>query len=85
MHDGSMVMLKKLENEYDPRDRWQALHMLEDAQRNNWLVTGLIYVDPEAPSLFDIYNLPEMPLNRLPNEKLRPSAVMLDQLNTQLY
>ena len=84
MHDGSQVILKKLEKEYDPRDRWQALHMLEDAQRNNWLVTGLIYVDPDVPSMFDLYNLPETPLNRTPNQKLRPSAVVLDEINRSM-
>jgi len=83
LHDGSMVILKKLEEEYDPRDRWQALHMLEDAHRNNWLVTGLIYVDPDAPNLFDVYNIPDTPLNRTANEKLRPSCEDLERINDQ--
>ena len=55
--------------------------MLEDAHRNNWLVTGLIYVDPDVPTLFDIYNIPETPLNRTPNEKLRPSPEVLEKIN----
>jgi len=33
LHDGSVVVFKKLENDYDPTDRWQALHMLEEAER----------------------------------------------------
>lgn len=85
MHDGSQVVLKKLENEYDPRDRWQALHMLEEAHSHNWLVTGLIYVDPEVPSLFDIYNIPNTPLNRTPNAKLRPSREALDEVNRLMF
>jgi 2-oxoglutarate ferredoxin oxidoreductase subunit beta len=28
LHDGSMVILKKLEIDYDPTDRWQALRMM---------------------------------------------------------
>ncbi len=48
LFDGSKIVLKKLESEYDPCDRWQAMHMLEEAHLNNWLVTGLIYVDPES-------------------------------------
>lgn len=84
MHDGSVVILKKLEADYDPTDRWQAMHMLEEAQQNNWLVTGLIYVNTQAPSIYDLYNMPETPLNRLPAEKLRPSRASLDELNNQM-
>ena len=51
MHDGSTVKLKKLEHDYDPTSRWRALQMLEEAQRNDWLVTGLIYIEtgPAGP------------------------------------
>jgi hypothetical protein len=31
------------------------LKILEDAERNNWLVTGLIYVNPEQPSFMIIW------------------------------
>ena len=78
-------MLKKLEKEYDPRDKWQALRMLEDAQINNWLITGLIYVAPETPTLFDFYNIPETPLNRTPNDKLRPTEQDLEEINRRMF
>jgi 2-oxoglutarate ferredoxin oxidoreductase subunit beta len=81
LHDGSQIILKKLEKDYDPTDRWQAFRILEAAQKNNWLVTGLIYVDPTQPTMFDAYDLPETPLNRLSADKLRPSRGMLDQIN----
>lgn len=85
LYDGSVVRLKKLESEYDPTDKWQALHMLEDAANNNWLLTGLIYVDPDVPTLFDKYNLPDTPLNRLPVEKLRPSLESLELINQSMF
>jgi 2-oxoglutarate ferredoxin oxidoreductase subunit beta len=81
MHDGSLVLLKKLENDYDPTDRWQALRILEDAQRNNWLITGLLYINPEIPSLIDMYDLPEQPLNRMTQAQLRPQKSVLDEIN----
>ncbi len=81
LHDGSTIILKKLEKDYDPTDRWQALRMLEEAQRNNWLVTGLIYYEPNRPALTDLYNLPETPLNRLPPGDLRPAPATLAELN----
>jgi 2-oxoglutarate ferredoxin oxidoreductase subunit beta len=84
LHDGSVVVLKKLEQDYDPTDRWQALHMLEEAQRNNWLVTGLIYFDPTKPSMFDLYNLPATPLNRMEASRLRPTPDVLESINRSL-
>jgi 2-oxoglutarate ferredoxin oxidoreductase subunit beta len=84
LHDGSVVILKKLEKDYDPTDRWQAMHMLEEAQQNNWLVTGLIYLNTAPPSIYDLYNLPGTPLNRLTEEKLRPSKDSLDALLAEM-
>ncbi|HVN52811.1 MAG TPA: 2-oxoacid:ferredoxin oxidoreductase subunit beta [Anaerolineaceae bacterium] len=85
LHDGSMVVLKKLEKDYDPTDRWQALHMLDEAQKNNWLVTGLIYVNPFAPSLFEYFHLPDQPLNRLTERQLRPAPETMDKVNAMFY
>ncbi len=84
LHDGSVVVLKKLEKDYDPTDKYQALQMLEEAERNRWLITGLIYVDPGQPALYDYMNLVEEPLNRVPAEKLRPSAEALQKINQSM-
>jgi len=85
MHDGSMVILKKLEQDYDPTDKWQALEILEDAEKNNWLVTGLIYVNPEQPSLYDYLDLVDEPMNRIKAEDLRPSPATLEKINQDMY
>jgi 2-oxoglutarate/2-oxoacid ferredoxin oxidoreductase subunit beta len=82
LHDGSVVRLKKLENDYDPTDIYRALHLLEDSEKKQLLVTGLIYVDTERPSLFDLYNLPETPLNRLTEDQLRPTRESIDMVNS---
>jgi 2-oxoglutarate ferredoxin oxidoreductase subunit beta len=84
MHDGSVVILKKLEADYDPTDRWQALHILQEAQEKNWLVTGLIYFNPEPPSIYDLFNLPDEPLNRMTEAQLRPSKTTLTEINNSL-
>jgi len=59
--------------------------MLEDANRKNELITGLIYINPTQSSLFDLYDLPDTALNRLPAEKLRPSPESLDEINKIMY
>ncbi len=83
-HDGSVVVLKKLETDYDPTNKWQALKILEEGERDHYLVTGLIYVDPDQPSLYDFMNLTEEPLNRIPNSKMRPSKESLDKINQSM-
>ena len=84
LHDGSVVILKKLEQQYDPTDKWQAMKVLEEGEQNNWLVTGLIYVDPDQPSLYDYLDLCDEPMNRMPSEKLRPAPETLEILNENM-
>lgn len=84
LFDGSSLILKKLDKEYDPTNRWEAIHMLEDAHRSNELVTGLIYIDPDQPTMYDHYNLPDEPLNRMKESQLRPSRQSLDAINASM-
>ena len=85
LHDGSTVKLHKLERDYDPTDRVEAVRMLEEANRCDCLITGLIYIDTEQPSLVDIYNLPDTPLNRLPESRIRPARETMQKVNDLMF
>jgi 2-oxoglutarate ferredoxin oxidoreductase subunit beta len=85
MHDGSSIVLKKLEADYDPTSRFAALQKLEEAQQNNWLITGLIYLDPSKPSLNDKYNLTGTALNRLTEKDLRPGPETIKGINEMMF
>ncbi|MBN1145718.1 MAG: 2-oxoacid:ferredoxin oxidoreductase subunit beta [Anaerolineales bacterium] len=85
MHDGSRVVLKKLEVDYDPCDRSEAMRILEQANAKQWLLTGLIYYNPHPPSLVDIYNFPETPLNRLGERRLRPPRETIQSVNDLMF
>lgn len=85
MHDGSTVILKKLDQDYDPTNRWEALRVLEEGQRNNWLVTGLLYYDPTVPPFFDHFHLPQKPLNRLTEGELRPPRAEMARVNQMMF
>lgn len=85
LFDESVLVLKKLAKDYDPTSRWEAFRMLEEAYNHDLLVTGLIYVDPDRPTLHDKYDLPEEPLNRLPNSKLRPPKESLEIVKKLLF
>lgn len=85
MHDGSTIRLRKLGKDYDPTDRRGAFEILEQSEKENSLVTGLIYIDSKRPTIIDVHNLIDTPLNRLSEEDLRPSSDTLALINTQLY
>ncbi len=85
LHDGSTVILKNLEKDYNPTDRMEALRVLEEARLKNWLVTGLIYVDAGRKSLTEQYNLVDQPLNRLTEAELRPGPEMMQKVNDLMF
>ncbi len=85
MHDGSSIILKKLEKDYDPTDRAHAFQTLEEAQKNDWLLTGLIYIDTSKPTLTDIYNLVDTPLNRLTEAEIRPVRQTIEKINAMMF
>ncbi len=81
LHDGSTILLKKLGRDYDPTDRSAAITILEESNACQCLITGLIYINPNQPSMVDMYNLTEKPLNRLTEVELRPKRETLLELN----
>lgn len=86
MHDGSSIFLKNTDRDYDPTNRVQAMQLLIEAQQNNQLLTGLIYLEPvHRPVLSEQYNLPEKPLNRLTEEELRPAPETIEKINHLMF
>ncbi len=79
MHDGSHIRLKQVERDYDPRQRRQALHLLEEAQREQLFLTGLLYYEEPRPLLAETLNLSQTPLAELGDRQSRPTAAQLEQ------
>jgi len=84
LHDGSTILLKKIERDYDPTSKAAALDLLTKSYENHYFATGLIYIEEPKQSIFDIFNLGEEPLNRLPVERMRPEKAALDSINAAL-
>ena len=85
MHDGSVIVLKNLEKGYDTSSRYEALRVMEEAQQNGWLLTGLLYMDTTKPTLTQMYDLVDTPLNRLTEADLRPDRSMIDKVNALMF
>ena len=83
-HDGSVLRLRKTDAEYDALDRVKALNYIAEHQAKGELVTGLLYVDPDAEDLHAHLNTVDAPFNRLGAKELCPGSAMLEKLNASL-
>jgi 2-oxoglutarate/2-oxoacid ferredoxin oxidoreductase subunit beta len=84
MHDGSRLRLHKLEAEYDPTDRIEAVRRLMEAHEKQEVLTGVLYVNPKAPTFIDMLNMTEQPLATLPESVTRPRREVLEQCMEEL-
>jgi 2-oxoglutarate ferredoxin oxidoreductase subunit beta len=84
MHDGSRILLKKLEEDYDPSDAVQALQRLHKATTEGTMLTGLVYLRPEKKSFIDLLNMTDRPLYTLTEADLRPPREALDKIMRDL-
>ena len=83
LHDGSKILLHKLEQDYDPSNRIHALEVLHEAARRGEVLTGIIYLDTSRPTFTEVLNLCDEPLALLPEERVRPSREVLEQINEE--
>lgn len=81
MPDGSILRLRKLRSDYDPHDRLAAARFVSEKQSKGEVVTGLLYVNPDAKNTHDVLNLVDRPLNALGEKDLCPGSSALDAIN----
>ncbi len=80
LHDGSRVLLRKLDASYDPTHRGKAMNYLREKLRQGEHVTGLIYMDEKSPELHAVNNTTSTPLNTMPYEKLTPGRKGMEKI-----
>ena len=80
LHDGSRIVLRKVDDDYNPFDANAATAYIRDHQEQGEIVTGLLYMDEEAQDLHAMNNTPTTPLNALEPSKLIPGAANLAAL-----
>jgi 2-oxoglutarate ferredoxin oxidoreductase subunit beta len=83
-HDGSTLFLRKLAADYDVHDRIAAMTYMQERHAVGEIVTGLLYVDPEAGDLHDGLNTVDAPFNVLTEAELCPGSSALHRLNAAL-
>jgi 2-oxoglutarate ferredoxin oxidoreductase subunit beta len=80
MHDGSKIVFRKVNEDYDPTSRAAAFSFLRDSVNAGEIITGLLYIDAEAGDMHDLSGSVDTPLAKIPYEELNPGSKTLDTL-----
>lgn len=83
-HDGSVLRLRTLSDEFDVHDRIAAMNYLHQRQAEGEVVTGLLHIDPEPEDMHSHLNTSLRPLNQLDEAVLCPGASALERINAAL-
>ena len=82
--EGGILKLRKLEADYDPSDRINATTHIARAAEKGEVLTGLLYLAPDAEDLHKHLNTFDKPFNALGEKDLCPGAGMLEKINAAL-
>jgi 2-oxoglutarate ferredoxin oxidoreductase subunit beta len=84
LHDGSHLMLRKLEEEYDPSNRMGAVLKLEQTASQGEVLTGVFYVDTKKPNFMEALDLHPTALAHMKENHLRPPQSVLEEIMEEL-
>jgi len=83
-HDGSVLRLRKVAEDYNVHDRIAAMNYLQERQAAGEVVTGVLYLEAEAQDLHDYLHTVDKPFNTLGDGELVPGAAALEKFNQSL-
>jgi 2-oxoglutarate ferredoxin oxidoreductase subunit beta len=83
-HDGSVLKLRKTVTDYDPTDRLNAMNQIARHMAKGEVLTGLLYVEPDAEDLHQHLNTYEAAFNTLTEKDLCPGSAVLEKINASL-
>ena len=84
MHDGSTLLLRKLEDDYDPTNKTEAIKRVMQSHEAGEVLTGVLYLNTTAPNFLDMINMTDQPLATLPESATRPSREALEECMEEL-
>ncbi len=80
LHDGSTLVLRKVDQEYDPTSRAAAFKYLRQRFNEGEIVTGLLYIDDERREMHDLMGNVDRPLSELELGTLHPGKAGLRKI-----
>jgi 2-oxoglutarate ferredoxin oxidoreductase subunit beta len=82
--EGGILKLRKLAADYDPSDKINATTHIARAAQQGEVLTGLLYLAPDAEDLHAHLNTYPESFNKLGADKLCPGNGMLEKINAAL-
>jgi 2-oxoglutarate ferredoxin oxidoreductase subunit beta len=83
LHDGSRIVLRKVDESYDPTSRGAAFAYLRERFNAGEITTGLLYIDDSRKEMHDLMGNTRTPLSQLPLDTLHPGADELHKINNR--
>ena len=83
MHDGSVVKLRKVAEEYDPTDRRGVFDYLHETGAQGEIATGLLYMEQAGADMHGFRGTVDRPLVDVPYETLCPGGAALEELQRE--
>ncbi len=80
LHGGSKIVLRKVDNRYDPSSRAAAFKYLREHFNAGEITTGLLYIDESRKEMHDLMCNVDTPLSQLPLDTLHPGAAELKNI-----
>jgi 2-oxoglutarate/2-oxoacid ferredoxin oxidoreductase subunit beta len=84
LHDGSTIVLRKVDNAYDPTNKAQAAAYLRDRQAAGEITTGLLYIDESQREMHDLSGSSAVPMSQIPYDVLTPGSDMLQKIQSRM-
>ena len=83
LHDGSVVRLSKVADGYDPTNRQAVQAELQRIHAKGEVATGLLYLDTKAVEMHQMSGTVDVPLTKIPYQKLCPGSAKLEALQNK--
>ena len=83
LHDGSHIVLRKINKDFNPTDRISAMSNLQKNNAAGEITTGLLYVDESVAEMHELNNTSSTPLVDLPYDKVCPGNDMLQKIQAR--
>lgn len=83
LHDGSKIILRKVDSEYDASSRAAAFAYLRDRFNAGEITTGLLYLNESRDEMHELMGNTETPLSQLSLDGLHPGKQELKKLQNR--
>jgi 2-oxoglutarate/2-oxoacid ferredoxin oxidoreductase subunit beta len=80
LHDGSRIVLRKLDASYDPTDRAACAATIQERLKAEEYLTGLLFLGSGQPEFHELNQTPDEALNAVPYEALCPGSAGMEKI-----